>query len=225
MYNEQSIQTLVKRIGWQQPIQPSEIVLSAENVESTSGRYFSGFNPLVIVENVFSAIQNVNVSNETLITKLEELKYDGVMDVLNHVFNLNVRATAAVTNLITSVNYATDYSDMINTYQSSFDEVIGYSVAIKTLQLLLNSDRSNYRTVHNQENKADIFEVINGAFSPYGQRITKGIDARYREAIYRLIDVLFPVTYPEGSEIITDSNGGIKVVIKEKPVLRGIQPW
>lgn len=225
MYNEASIQVLLERIGWHPAIEPTDIVLTAENVVSTSGRFFNGFNPLAIVENVNASITNKDATNDTLNEVLATLKTEGVLDVLSKVYNLNTRATAAVTNFVTSLNYASDYSDSIIANQQAFDDAIGLSVAIKTLEMLRTTNRSNDRTNNPKIDIGTINEYFYGAVTNEGHVLARGLIARYGEVIGDLIDVLFPVVYPEGSEITTDSNGNSTVKVKKPAVLRAYIGW
>lgn len=218
MYNNDSIQALYDRIGWADALEPTDIEVSEENKESTSGRFFNSFNPLVIVENIFATLPNKDATNDTLNAELLRLKKDGVSDVLMKVFNTNIRATAAVTNYATSVNYASDYSGVIIASQQSFDDVIGLSVAIKSLELIMTTVRSNQKA-NNPNIDRDILSYLHGSFT--NERvITPGLYAQYREAIDDLINVLFPLSYPEGAII-----DGDKVIIKPRPILRGVKPW
>lgn len=225
MYNQESIDTLIARIGWAPALEPATIEVSAENQESSSGRFFNGFNPLAIVENVYAALPNKDATNDTLNEELARLRLEGVMDVLQKVYNLNIRATAAVTNYVISVNYAADYSGSIITNQQSFDDAIGLSVVIKALEMLRTTNRSNQRTNNPKIDLNEIQEFFHGAFTQTGQVLTKGLYAQYKEAIGKLIDVLFPVKYPEGAEVTTNPDGSVTVKMKERPRITGRQVW
>lgn len=225
MYNEASIEALVKRIGWAEAVPPTTIVVSEDNLESTSGRYFNSFNPLVIVENILASITNKDADNDTLNTELSRLRSDGVNDVLLKVYNLNTRATAEVTNFVTSINYAADYSASIVANQQSFDDAIGLSVAIKSLELISTTNRSNARANNPKIDNQEIQAFFHGAFSATGKVISKGLYAQYAEAIGKLIEVLFPVSYPESSEVIVGSDGGVTVKTTPKPTLKGRRVW
>lgn len=218
MYNNDSIQALYDRIGWAEAQEPTSIEVSAENKESTSGRFFNSFNPLVIAENIFATLTNKEATNDTLNAELLRLKQDGIKDVLMKVYNTNIRATAAVTNYATSVNYASDYSGVIIASAQSFDDVIGLSVVIKSLESIMTTNRSNLRA-NNPNIDKDILSYLHGSFT-VDRVITPGLYAQYREAIDDLINVLFPLSYPDGAII-----DGDKVIIKPRPTLRGRQLW
>lgn len=218
MYNDTSIEELIKRIGWQQPVPPTTLVLSSENGESTSGRYFNAFNPMVTIESVAASIINKDADNDAVNELLVQLRKEGVMQVLSDVYNLNTRATAYITNNVTSVNYLTDYSGVIIAKSQYFDEAIGYSVAVKTLQLLIATIRSNRQTTSIKADYEQLMQYLEGSYTVQGQLISEGLLARYKQTIGRLIDVLFPTTIPDGSVI--DENGNIR-----RPRLTGKHPW
>lgn len=224
MYNQTSIDTLINRIGWAEAMPPSTIVVSEENKESTSGRYFNSFNQLATVENVNASITNKDADGDTLNEYLATMRKDGVMDVLAKVYNLNTRATASETNGIISLNYAGDYSVSIQVNQQAFDDAIGLSVAIKALELIKTTNRSNGKTNNPNIDKIEVFDFLHGAFSPTGKVITKGLYAQYRESVGKLIDVLFPVRYPDG-EVVIDPDGGVTVTTKPKPIITGRKVW
>lgn len=225
MYNQESINTLIRRIGWAEAMPPSTVEVSDENKETESGRYFNGFNQLATVENVNASITNKDADNDTLNEFLAEMRKDGVMDVLTKVYNLNTRATASETNGIISLNYALDYSSSIDVNRRSFDDAIGLSVSIKALELLKTTNRSNRTTTNPNIDSREVLEFLHGAFAPTGKVITEGLYAQYRESIGKLIDVLFPVKYPDGSEVVVDPDGGVTVTTKPKPTLTGRRVW
>lgn len=218
MYNNTSIETLIKRIGWQQPVPPTTLVLSSENGESTSGRYFNAFNPMVTIESVAASIINKDADNDAVNELLAQLRKEGVMQVLSDVYNLNTRATAYITNNVISINYLSDYSGVIIDKSQYFDEAIGFSVAVKTLQLLIATVRSNRQTVSNKFDYEQLMQYLEGSYTVQGQLMSEGLLARYKQTIGRLIDVLFPTQLPDGA--IVDGNGNVL-----RPVLRGVRPW
>lgn len=229
MYNQQSIDLLINRIGWYPAIEPSTIEVSVSNQQSESGRFFNGFNPFVIAENVKASIVNKDADNDTLNLTLANLRKEGVMDVLQKVFNLNPRASQeTINNVITSVNYEPSliYDAMIDSNRQAFDEVIGLSVCIKALELIATTNRSNHASNNPKISNEMIQDFFHGAYSETGRVITKGLLARYREAIGMLINVLFPITYPPGSEVSVGGDGGISVnAPTTPPTLRARKVW
>ena len=79
------LNSLQSRIGWEQSTKSDAPVLSPENLESFSGRYFQDFHPLVTPENIKYAQDNAMITD----------------DQLNEYLNKRVRAS--ITNVLTSV--------------------------------------------------------------------------------------------------------------------------
>jgi len=221
MYSIESKEILVNRVGWYPAIQPSTIVLTDENTESVSGRYFNGFNSLVTVENVFASLSNKDATNETLQVELERLKSEGVSDVLGKVFDTNTLAAYPVLNNVISLNYALDYSNVILDFQQVFDEAIGYSVAVKTMEMIATTIRSNRTTVSNIISLDLLYQQLEGSFTQEGRLVSQGARAMYAEAIGKVINVLFPVKYPDGAILTPDGDGGIVVALPLNPTLKG----
>lgn len=196
MYSQEAIGVLVNRIGWYPAIEPTSIVVSVENQQSLSGRYFNGFNPIAAVETIYAAIPNKDADNDSLNAELERLSNEAVFDVLQKVYKLNARATASVTHSVISTNYNSDYSESIILNQDKFDEVIGLSGAIKALEYIRTSFRSNLHSNSAKVDMGQIQEAFHGAVTLEGRVLSKGLHASYSEALGSLINVLFPIQYP-----------------------------
>lgn len=193
MYDQSSIQLLINRIGWSNPIQPNtEITLSTQNLESASGRFFDSFHKLCTVENVFSCIPNKDVNSDSFNSYLLKMKKDSVLEVLNKVFDTNQLANIKKSENVESLNFKSDYSlDIVNKV-SLFDDAIGYSMSIRCLQLFISSTRSNIKQrdiVHNYETlKSELEGVVNQE----GILIAKGAIGYYDASIINAIKILFP---------------------------------
>lgn len=205
MYNTESINVLIDRVGWANVIEPSDIVVSEENLTSTSGRLFNSFHQLVTVENVFSAIPNKNANVQELNGKLYELKRQSVLDVLHKVYDMNLLATSATHNGFTSLNYLVgqDYSNIIIERSPVFDEAIGIRIAIKALELMLTTSRSNINTSNAKYSYNAIREALDGSFTAEGKLLSYGLYAKYNKVINDTINVLFLVK--AGPEIYGDA--------------------
>lgn len=194
MYNEQSKIALESRIGWSNPILPNtEIALTPENVVSVSGRYFNSFHQLAIVENVFYTIPNKDVTNDNLNEFLTNLKKQVVLQVLNRVFDGNIYAVTKSTNEFVSLNYSTDYSDLIIEKQSLFDEAIGYLMASKCMQLFLTTSRSNSKERTIQTSYQVLKVELEGVRDENGKVIANGVSQMADLAIANIISILFPI--------------------------------
>lgn len=192
LYNPAAIQALVERIGWDEPVPPTDIALTTDNVLSASGRFFTSFNLLVTVENVFKCIPNLDVTNDDLTVYLEKLKKDCVLEVLNKIFDSNPLANYQYSGQVRSINYLTDYSDVIISKAAIFDECIGNSMVVRCFQLFVATIRSN----ENERTIAASFELLmaqlEGLKNEYGKTIQKGYKSIFEDEIRKAIAVLFP---------------------------------
>lgn len=193
MYNETSIQLLIDRIGWSDPIQPNTVItLSSENLESESGRFFDSFHSLAIVENVFACISNKDVDNEELNDILYKMKKDSVLEVLNKIFTTNPLAYIKNQDGLISLNYKTDYSVDVLTKTSLFDDSIGYSMAVRCLQLFISSTRSNLKERKIGQSYEQLKVELEGVTNTEGVLIAKGAIGYYDASIINAIKILFP---------------------------------
>jgi len=219
MYNNSSIDTLKNRVGWFAPVQPTDLVITVENELSDSGLFVNSFHALATVEKVWWSIENPDVEQDTLNEVLAKIKVDAATDVLLKVYDLNIRAKYKFNNLIESLNYLEYYTESIVLNVNAFTEVIGLSMAIKCLELLRLTTRSNKTTNSFKLTDADFFEALHGAYTKEGVSLTKGLYAQYREAVSNLIDVLFPTKIPDGATLNTDGT------VKLAPTLKALRIW
>lgn len=208
MYDQTSIQLLIDRIGWNSPIQPNtDIVLSPENEESTSGRFFDSFHQLSIVENVFACINNKDVDNDSLNDILLKMKKDSVLEVLNKVFDTNPLANLKNQEEVVSLNYKSDYSFDIQNKVSLFDDAIGYAMAVRCLQMFISSSRSNLKERKITQSYEALKVELEGVINEQGVLIAKGAIGYYDASIINAIKIIFPTE------------------TKSKKRIFGRQPW
>lgn len=193
MYDQTSIQLLIDRIGWSNPIQPnSEIILSPENVESVSGRFFDSFHQLSIVENVYKCITNKDVGDTEFNDFLLKMKKDCVLEVLNKIFDTNPLANLSKTEDVKSLNYKSDYTSDIALKTSLFDDAIGYAMAVRCLQLFISSTRSN-NTERKIGQSYELLKVeLEGVVNTEGVLVAKGAIGYYDASIINAIKIIFP---------------------------------
>jgi hypothetical protein len=194
MYDQTSIQLLIDRIGWSNPIQPnSEITLSPENGESVSGRFFDSFHQLSIVENVYKCVTNKDIGDTETNDFLYKMKKDCVLEVLNKIFDTNPLANNKNTEDRKSLNCKSDYNYDIQTKTSLFDDAIGYAMAVRCLQLFISSNRSN-ATERKVGQSYELLKVeLEGAMNQEGVLVAKGAIGYYDASIINAIEILFPI--------------------------------
>lgn len=193
MYDNTSIQVLVDRVGWALPIPPSTIVLTSENTKSDSGRYYDAFHKMTIVENVFDVQPNHNISNTDFNLYLYGLKKAATMKVLSAIFDLNERANLSIaTNGRRVDTSSTDYSQMITTRASIFDDCLGYQMACDVLEMILLTTRSNQTESISKYNYQQLKLELDGFTNEGGHLVSKGLHFKLNASIIKAIDILFP---------------------------------
>lgn len=193
------------RVGWHEAIPPSTIVVDSANQTADSGTFFNSYHQIANVENVRATLTNPNSTNSVFNDFLLKMKKDSATDVFRRVFDLNPLAAYSTYQGVTSINYLTDYSDVITSRISLFDKAFGYAVCLSSLQMFMTSSRSNKDQRIAGMSYESIAIEVEGIFDAYGKRITNGMDAKLKQEIDQIIKVLFP----------TDANDS------KKPILIG----
>lgn len=133
MYSDAIIDTLETRVGWSLPINSDfPYTIDAFNLQSDSGRYFQFFHMYVTVENILATLPRIQESEIEFNQFLKDLRRQAVYDALALVID-------------SDPNYDPTFAHdtYINERLRLFDDVIGYCVAKKVIQLLVMSIRSN----------------------------------------------------------------------------------
>jgi hypothetical protein len=182
MYTEQSITTLIDRIGWEKSLN-SDVAITIDSVNSTatSGRKVNTFHQLASVENIYSAVPEVN---------MEELKFN---DFLSSIREQSVREVAtAILDQHHLYDETVDYSNTIIEKARLFDDAIGYCIAIKILEMFISTGRKNLT----ERNAALTFQTLKveleGARNDNGHFIAKGIVYKKERAIQKAQRIIFP---------------------------------
>ena len=193
MYDNTAVESLVRRVGWRQAVQPNTaIVIDAANILSDSGRYFNDFHKLAIVENAVSAIPNSSVIASGYNSFLYDMKKAGVLKVLSLVFDINPRANYSFDGGGKRTDISgTDYTQTIIIRSNLFDEAIGYQVAYDTIELMLLTSRINMEERLSKMNFNEM-KIEMGDFYNDGELVGKGILGKLNQVIERIIDILFP---------------------------------
>lgn len=178
MYLTDSLQN---RIGWEQP-QTSNVAVIIDNINSTatSGRKVNSFHALATVDNLFLGINKTNETSEKFNQLLLSIRNQSVTDITTVIFDQH-------TGYIDSF----DYTPLILARPKIFDEAIGYSMAIRVLEILATSKRIN----ENQENTNLTFQMLKleleGIKNESGLIVSTGIISKKETAIRKAQKVIF----------------------------------
>jgi len=182
MYNEQSITALEKRIGWEKPLDTDfAIDLDEEVLTADSGRKVNSFHQLVTVENVYAAVQPVNMEAADFNGFLTSVRKQAVLEVLTLIFDKHEDYIEV-----------TDYSVLIETKTRLFDDAIGYCIAVKMLELFISTSRINLQERNAKMSFNSLKIELEGAKNDNGHFIAKGIVYYKNKAIKDAQKIIFP---------------------------------
>lgn len=203
MYSQEAILTVVNRVGWSAPTEMTSIALTAENSRSDSGRFFNSFHALMTPGNVLDTMPDPTTDNDVLNDFLFSIKKQAVLQVFSFVFDQNERAYWTDGCCGGNVDISgTDYSDMIITKSSVFDQAYGLQATVTSLQNMISTARSNRNERVIKESIPTIEAALNGYYDAEGKQVVKGLNGQLHAAINKAIDILFPKERKEKQPII-----------------------
>ena len=182
MYSESSKIVISKRVGWNYPVGSLfPIELSEENRIATSGRYVNSFHQLASIENLHATISE-NLTSETRFNEqLNSMRLQTTSEVLNKILDQH-----------SCYDFDKDYDEIIEKYQSLFDEPLGYLLAIKCMEIFVSSNRSN-AIERNSKLSYQLLKIeLEGVKNESGITISHGLSAKFHSAIRKAQKKLFP---------------------------------
>ena len=183
MYNEQSIASLETRIGWGEPLDTAfAIALDEEVLTADSERKVNSFHQLVTVENVYAAVQEIEMEAFEINGFLSSIRRQSVLEVLTAIFDKNEQYIETV-----------DYSDLILARPRLFDDAIGYCIAVKMLELFISSSRNNLLELNTKLSFQNLKIELEGVRNDGGFYVATGIKYELKTAITKAQKILFPV--------------------------------
>lgn len=182
MYNPESIQTLVDRIGFYKKVDSNLLfTLYPEVVLSNSKRYVNSFHQLAIVENIYFAVPQINMIDLDFNEYLHEIKIQSVNEVLTLILNRDV-----------SYQLNNDYSEMIIGNPEIFDDAIGYTIAVKCLELFVSTSRKNLSERNAKLAYEKLMIELEGMKNENGKVVVNGIKRERYFAVKQAKNIIFP---------------------------------
>lgn len=182
MYTEQVISTLINRIGWDKSLNSeTNIIVDSVNMTATSERKVNTFHSLASVENIYSAVSEVNMTQVKFNEFLFSIKMQSVREVVS-----------AMLDQHHLYDETFDYSSVILSKVRLFDDPIGYTIAIKILELFVASARINATERSNSMSFQMLKVELEGAKNENGHLVAKGIIAKKELVIRKAQRILFP---------------------------------
>ena len=183
MYSDISIETLETRIGWEKSLDTDfAIELDKEVLTADSERKVNSFHQLVTVDNVYAAVSKIDMGAVEFNGFLSSVRRQSVEEVLTLMFDQNA-----------SYDEDIDYSNLIISKPRLFDDAIGYSIAIKMLELFISSSRSNLLERNSKLSFQNLKLELEGVRNDKGFYVAKGIEYKFRTAITKAQKVIFPL--------------------------------
>lgn len=181
MYNEQSITSLVTRIGWEKPLDTAfAITIDEEVLLADSERKVNSFHQLVTVENVYAAVPEIEMEAVKFNGFLSSIRKQSVLEILTAIFDKNEMYVED-----------TDYSNLIISRPRLFDDAIGYCIAIKVLELFVSSSRNNLLERNAKLSFQSLKIELEGVRNDGGFFVAKGINYKMERAIQKAQKILF----------------------------------
>lgn len=165
MFIESDITLMIDRLGWSENENLLYVdKLDDDNKMRSSGLTLNGFHRLVTVENVFNTQPNEQITNLELNSLLREVLDNVCREILLDVFVNDSRSKNT---------YSGTISDLISA--GLFDNCIGYCHAVKILEIITSSVRSNRIEVITKANYAYIMGELKGRSTKEGVLVAKGL--------------------------------------------------
>ena len=197
MYTQPAIDALVARIGWDEPAAPTSIVLDSANTDSTSGRTFSNFHPLAVVENIEMTMPIANITtaanpdNTALNAFLLKMKTQAALQVLSRIFDTDASDYKYCYSGCRVNVSAYDWTDSITGKAGRLDNAYGYQLAYNALSMMLTTGRSNFRE-RAISDKGLITADMNGARNSEGKVVIPGLLQKLEDAFQSAYGSFFP---------------------------------
>ncbi len=194
MFQESEIALLRNRLGWSQYEKELYVnKLDTTNLTSTSGLTLNSFHNLVTVENVFKLIPESNISDVRLNGFLTEMLDTTIIEILNDVLISDSRSAVKKDN----ASIIVDYGDT-----GLFDTAIGNCHAIKVIELILSSNRSNREEILAKTSVGQIQAILKGTYTKDGNKLVDGLIHKCANAREEIKTILYGSS--KGDAVICD---------------------
>ena len=181
MYSQEAINVLINRIGWSEMSSGLPFGLTTENTTGESSKKFNFYHSMILVDNIYSAVTDANISETDFNNYLKEVREQAVLNVLTSILDEHIDYDPLV-----------DYSNTIIQRAPLFDKAIGYTVATKMIELFISTERSNFRERNAKMAYNTLKIELEGAKNDNGHFVAKGILYHLGQGIKNAQKVIFP---------------------------------
>ena len=145
------------------------------------------------IENVFKLIPESNISDVRLNGFLTEMLDTTIIEILNDVFITDSRSAGNKDNASLVVKYGET---------GLFDNAIGYCHAIKVIELILSSNRSNREEILAKTSVGQIQAILKGTYTTEGKKLVDGLIHKCSGAREEIKTILYGSS--KGDAVICD---------------------
>lgn len=181
MYSQESIDVLVNRIGWSELSSDLPFGLSDENKTAESGKTFNWYHSLVLVDAIYAAVPEVNMEDADFNEYLSTIRKQAVTSVLTSILDAHI-----------DYDPTKDYSNILTGRPTLFDDAIGFSVAIKMIELFISTTRSNFQERSAKMSYQTLKIELEGAKNDNGHFVARGIVYKLEQSIKYAQKIIFP---------------------------------
>lgn len=181
MYSQEAIDVLNNRIGWSELSSGLPFGLSGENLTAESGKKFNWYHSLILVDNIYAAVPDANMSEVDFNNYLKDIRAQAVLTVLTSILDTHV-----------DYDPLFDYSNIIIERAALFDDAIGFSVAISMIELFISTTRKNFQERSTKLSYQTLKVELEGAKNENGHFVANGIVGKLGKSFNKARLVIFP---------------------------------
>ena len=167
MFEESNIQEMVDRLGWSENENLLYVAkINDENKIKVSGLTLNNYHKLVTLENIHQCQPDDNIDSLGFNSYLKEILDNVCREILTDVFVMDSRAEK-------NKDYSGTISEMISA--GYFDKCIGYCHAVKIVEVLASTVRSNRIETIAGYKYSSLMGELKGFSTTEGVLVSKGL--------------------------------------------------
>lgn len=191
MYSQEALQVIASRVGFRQALDNTGVIQIGESISSSeSSMEVTNFHQLASVENIYSAVSVVNMEMDAFNAFLSSMRLKAAKSIINQILEKHEEYNPEI-----------DYSDLLLEKKHLFDDALGFTLAVKVLELFVSSNRKNLTERNSSLSFQSLKIELEGAKNDRGYTVAKGIEYKRFKSIQEAKVLIFP--QPTG---ITGSN-------------------
>lgn len=179
MYSAESISFLEDRIGFGALEIP--VTVSPVHKTGSSGRELPFFHRLASLRNIYATAEESFSSETNFNAHLLQFKKDAVKHVLSSIFDKNKDYLPLF-----------DYSFWLLDRPMLFDDAIGYTLAVSSIEQMMSTNRSNIEERNSKLAVDKLRMELEGVKDAYGNVQMNGLKREQYYAIKKAVEVIFP---------------------------------